>query len=135
MIASFGNSTLVSRVNFPKVAIMTRGNPKYWASGRGLADWQRHPSTPHAKPGPQDQPPFPPSRCNGTRSHLRHIQSQVITQSRLTSKSRLSHPDPPSRSSASPPTCPNLEHYETFSSKLPTEEPTRQGMCISSTSG
>ena len=33
MIASFGNSTLISRVKFPKLAIMTPGGPTCWAGG------------------------------------------------------------------------------------------------------
>src|SRR5215475_8816369 len=47
MIASFGNSTLVSRVKFPKLAIMTCGGPTCWAGGHDLAEW-RHPlAQPH----------------------------------------------------------------------------------------
>ena len=33
MIASFGNSTLLSRVKFPKLAIMARSGPTGWAGG------------------------------------------------------------------------------------------------------
>jgi hypothetical protein len=41
MIASFGNLTLVSRVKFPKLAIMARGSPTCWAGGSDLAGWRR----------------------------------------------------------------------------------------------
>src|SRR5215470_19037299 len=115
MIASFGNSTLTSRVEFPQVAIMTCGNPTYWTGGRGLVEWQRHPRAPHAKPGPQDQPPFPPPRNVITPT------SHTVTgdyPTRSTSKSRLS--------------CPT-RHQDI--SEPPAEESTRQGMCISSASG
>src|SRR5215813_15415245 len=48
MIASFGNSTLVAKVKFPKLAIMTCGGPTCWAGGHGLAKWRRHPlAQPH----------------------------------------------------------------------------------------
>jgi len=36
VIASFGNSTLASRVKFPQLAIIACGNPTYWTGGARL---------------------------------------------------------------------------------------------------
>jgi len=61
MIASFGNSTLISRVKFPKLAIMTCGSPTCWAGGRSMAEWRRHFPRNHTKP---DHKINRLSRCN-----------------------------------------------------------------------
>ena len=105
MIASFGNSTLASRVKFPKLLIMACGGPTCW-TGRGLAGGGDIPAPSRQtaiEPRPQDQT-LVTSQQNAITPTSHTVTGDY--QSRPTSKSPypgLGFPQVPTRSSPSEP--------------------------------
>jgi hypothetical protein len=93
MIASFGNLTLVSRVEFPKLAIMAHGSPTCWAGGCDLAGWRR------TDRDQSTSPPTPGPTMPNTSSRLTPYQQARRTTGQFL-LSLDSHRAPPTSGSA-----------------------------------